>query len=181
MLPYLLNQQIQIAQVFSPLKSMNTSTSCEPSSQTANPTSSSVIPSPETGFIKPIILFSQIANATNTTLTPQTTISNVAHPQTTKFIYIQVQAHHSANQATASLPLPFQAATPCRIPASAILPQTVNPSISNADILTIPQVAHLANSNITPQVPNHTGSSVLSLQAAPLICAGVLHYITVQY
>ncbi|XP_026800057.3 uncharacterized protein LOC113545103 isoform X3 [Pangasianodon hypophthalmus] len=159
-------------------QSTNTSPSSELSSQTANSTSSSVIQSPATDFIKPIIYFSQTANATTTTtLLPQatTSASNVAHPQTTKLIYIKVQAHHSANQTTASLPLLSHAANPSIIPASVVLPQTANPSISSTDILTIPQVADLTNSSILiPQVSNHTGSSVLPHQAAPLICAGVL-------
>ncbi|XP_017332097.1 uncharacterized protein LOC108270188 isoform X5 [Ictalurus punctatus] len=124
-------------------QSANTSTFSVLSSQTAHPTSSSVIPSPKTNF-KPVIDLSQTANGTTTTLPPQApifTTSNVVHPQTTKLMYIKVQAQHSANHTIPSLTLPSQAANPSIIPAGIILPQTVNPSISRADILTIPQVA----------------------------------------
>lgn len=124
-------------------QSANTSTFSVLSSQTAHPTSSSVIPSPTTNF-KPVIDLSQTANGTTTTLPPQApifTTSNVVHPQTTKLMYIKVQAQHSANHTIPSLTLPSQAANPSIIPAGIVLPQTVNPSISRADILTIPQVS----------------------------------------
>ncbi|XP_058254847.1 uncharacterized protein LOC131359209 isoform X2 [Hemibagrus wyckioides] len=147
----------------------DTSTSSQLSSQTANPLSSIVTPSPATDLIKPIILFSQNANVTTTTtLPPQVTLSttpNVAHPQA-NIIYVKVKNPHSANQTTATLPLPL--ANQTILPAKVILPQTVNPS-------KILQVADLTNSSILiPQVPNQRGLSKPPPQAAPLICSGVL-------
>lgn len=154
-------------------QSTNTSASSEPSSQT-NPAIPSVIPSPATNF-KPI-LFSQKANATtSTTLPPQatvSTISNVVHQYKT---IIQVQVPHSADQTTAILPFTSQATNPSTIPASVVLPQTANKSISNTDKITIPQVADITNSSILIlQEPNHTGSSVLHPQPSSLIFASVI-------
>ncbi|KAK3563219.1 hypothetical protein QTP86_018275 [Hemibagrus guttatus] len=152
-------------------QSTNTSTASQLSSQTANPSSSIITPSTATDLIKQIILYSQNANATTSTpLPPQVTISktpNVAHPQA-KIVYVKVQPRHSANQTSARLPLPLQAANQTIIPARVILPQTANPS-------KVLQVADLTSSSILiPQMPNQTGFWKPPPQAAPLICAGVL-------
>lgn len=150
-------------------QSTNASASGEPSSQNANSTSTSVIPSPPTDLIKPNIIYSQTANATTAiTLSSQAIISTTSEVQPTKPMYVKVPARHSANQTTANLPFPSQAANPSSIPATVVLPQTANQSIFSVNKLTIPQVAHLTNSNILiPQVPNHTGCSVLTPQTAP--------------
>lgn len=162
------------------LRRKRASTSTEPSTQTANPRKPSIVPSPATDIIKPIFILSQTANATaSTTLPPQASISvmaNVVHPQPKKIIYFNVQAHQSANQITASLQLPSQAAHPSIIPVSSVvLPPTANQNIFSADNLTTPQVVGLTNSSILiPQMANHTGSTVLLPQVAPLISACIL-------
>lgn len=161
------------------VQSTNILASSEPSTHTENSTSLGIVPSPATASVKPIFILSQTAHATDsTTLPPQASISapsDVAHPEPRKILYINVQAHQSAKQITASLQLPSQAAHPSIIPAStAVLPPTANPNIFSADATT-PQVACLANSSILiPQVPNHTVSSVLLPQVAPLISTCIL-------